>query len=96
MFGQVHGQEEGEEGVGSGKRAVKLMLAAGLSVAEQWTDSSMDSTQFIILFFFFHPCYIQNQFAEPGGGGDAARLFNFISEWIAASGDSHLFVYRLL
>lgn len=58
-------------------------------MAEQRTAGFIDST----CFFFF---YIQKQSAEPGDGGDAARLFNFISEWIAACGDFHLFVYRLL
>lgn len=34
-----------------GKRAVKLMLAASLSVAKQGAAGFVDSTTFIILFF---------------------------------------------
>lgn len=66
-------------------------------MAEQRTAGFMDSTRVVILYFFLLSArYIQNGFAEPRGSGEAVRLFNFISEWIAASGDSRLFVYRLL
>lgn len=56
----------------------------------------LDSRRNSFFFFFFSARYIRNGFAEPRGSGEAVRLFNFISEWIAASGDSRLFVYRLL
>lgn len=76
-------------------------MLSGWSICGRAVDCKrygLDSfrNSFFFFPFFSSPCYIQNQFAEPGGGGDAVRLLNFISEWIAASGDSHLFVYRLL
>lgn len=81
----------------SGKRAVELMLS-GWAICGRAVDCWLYGLNSLHnpFLFIFSPSYIPNQFAEPEGSGDAVRLFNFISEWIAASGDSHLFVYRLL